>query len=129
MINPFAIGDTKTFEREVEPTDIAAFEARMVHPFYATFALCRDAEWVGRLFVLDMKDEDEEGIGTFVHVEHRSPAYVGERVRFTASLIKVAGNSILTHFRAEVGDRLIAEGSTGQKIIKKAKLEALYPNG
>ena len=64
MKHLFKPGDKKTHQVEVKSTDVAAFENGMVHPFYATFALGRDAEWSSRLFVLDMKEEDEEGIGT-----------------------------------------------------------------
>ena len=45
-----------------------------VHPFYSTFALGRDVEWACRQFVLEMKEEDEEGIGTFLNITHKSPA-------------------------------------------------------
>lgn len=128
MINPFEIGSTKSYEKTVQQHETASFDSGEVHPFYATFALTKDAEWVGRLFVLEMKEEDEEGIGTFVHVEHRSPALVGEKVKFTAFLIEVMGNNVVCDFEAYVDDRLIAKGSTGQKIIKKSKLASIFPN-
>jgi hypothetical protein len=41
------------------------FEGVNVHPVMATFSITRDAEWAGRIFVLAMKEEHEEGIGTF----------------------------------------------------------------
>ena len=61
MKNPFKSGDQKTYRHRVTEADIARFESGLVHPFYATFALGRDAEWAGRLFVLEMKEEGEEG--------------------------------------------------------------------
>ena len=63
MKNLYKIGDQKIFEKTVGAQDIAEFESGTVHNVYATFALGRDAEWSSRLFVLDMKDADEEGIG------------------------------------------------------------------
>lgn len=125
MINPFEIGDTKAYSKVVQENEIAEFDSGVVHPFYGTFALARDAEWAGRLFVLEMKEDDEEGIGTFVHVEHKSPALVGQQVDFTAYLHEVSGNNVVCDFEAWVGDRLVAKGSTGQKIIKKEKLDKI----
>ena len=36
----------------------------LVHTVLSTFALGRELEWAARLFVLEMKSVDEEGIGT-----------------------------------------------------------------
>jgi fluoroacetyl-CoA thioesterase len=126
MINPFDTGDHKIFLKVVESADTATFESGTVHPVYATFALGRDAEWVCRLFVLDMKEEDEEGIGTFLRVEHHSPALLGSEVLFTAVLRSVTGNEVICSFEAKTGDRMIASGETGQKILKKEKLEKIF---
>lgn len=126
MINLFKVGDEMTFELIVQSSDAATFETGTVHPVYATFALGRDAEWCCRLFVLAMKEEDEEGIGTFLTVNHISPALVGSTVKFTAILIKLERNEIVCRYDAKCGERLIAQGEQGQKILKKAKLERLF---
>jgi predicted thioesterase len=126
MKNPFQPGDTKQYAHTVSEADAPAFQGGQVHPVYATFALARDAEWTGRLFVLEMKEEGEEGIGTAVSIIHHAPALPGETVIFTATLQAVEGNEIITPFEARVGARLIASGETRQKILKKAKLDRLF---
>jgi len=124
--NIFKQGDTQLFSRIVETTDTAIFESGTVHEVYATFALTRDAEWTGRLFVLAMKEENEEGIGTFVEVQHCAPAFVGEKVTFVATLESIEHNSITCTFEAKVNDRMIANGKTGQKILPKEKIERIF---
>ena len=126
MKNLFNNGDIKTYSKTVEQFDTATFDSGQVHPVYATFALGRDAEWVCRLFVIDMKDEDEEGIGTFIHVNHHSPALIGNTVNFNATFERLEGNHVICNFEAKIGDRLVASGQTGQKILKKEKLERLF---
>lgn len=126
MKNPFSLGDTLTFTHIVTGADQAAFESGIVHAVYSTFALARDAEWSGRLFVLEMKEADEEGIGTGITVVHHSPALIGQEVVFTAKLTAVNGNEVVTAYEAKAGDRLIASGEQKQKIIKKEKLERLF---
>lgn len=123
MFNP---GDEKSFSKLVTDADTAGFFSGLVHPVYATFSIARDAEWSGRLFVLDLKDEDEEGIGTFISVNHHAPAFPGEEVVFTATLKEIRNHEILTSFRAVAGDRLIATGEQSQKIFKHDKLEKLF---
>lgn len=122
MINPFKIGDIKEYQKVVGEEDIARFESGEVHAFYSTFALGRDAEWAGRLFVLEMKEEGEEGIGTFLTINHHSPAFVNDTVTIKARLDLVEKNKVNCSFEANVGDRLIATGTTGQKIVSKEKL-------
>ena len=126
MISRFKIGDRKTFERIVTVNDVASFESGTVHEVYATFALTRDAEWCSRLFILEMKEENEEGIGTFVNVKHVSPAFIGDKVVFEAVIDELKGNEVNCSFIAKVEDRIIAEGRTGQKILLKGKIEKLF---
>jgi predicted thioesterase len=126
MKNPFSIGDTKTFSHTVSPQDTAVFESGAVHPVYSTFALARDAEWSGRLFVLEMKEDDEEGIGSSITVFHHSPALLGSEVIFTARLTAVNHHEVVTTFEARAGERLIASGEQRQKILKKTRLEQLF---
>lgn len=126
MKTVFKVGDTKQFTRIVRTEDTAAFESGEVHPVYATFALTRDAEWSSRLFVLEMKEAHEEGIGTFVNVRHASPAFVGHEVLFEAVIDELKGNEVNCSFTAKVNGRLIAEGRTGQKILPKEKIERLF---
>lgn len=126
MKNPFKVGDQKSFEKIVTTVETASFDGNEVHPFYGTFALARDAEWSSRLFVLEMKEDDEEGIGTFVNISHLSPALIGDLVEFTAELKEVKGNNVICKIEAKVGNRIIAEGETGQKIIKRVKLDEIY---
>ena len=126
MINPFKIGDMQTYMHVVTEADTARFAAGEVHPVYATFALARDAEWSGRLFILEMKEADEEGIGTSLTIEHLSPAGIGTEVRFESVLTGVKDNNISTSFTAFAGRRILATGTQKQKIVLKEKLQRLF---
>lgn len=126
MNNLFKKGDTKEYFGMVNDSDIASFDSGNVHPVLSTFALGRNAEWVCRLFVIDMKESDEEGIGTFLEIEHKSPAFIDETVRYTGKFDELNGNNVICSFKAEVGQRLIATGRTGQKIMKKEKINQIF---
>lgn len=126
MKNPFNTGDIKTYRHIVTEADAARFESGEVHNVYSTFALARDAEWAGRLFVLEMKEEGEEGIGTGITVTHHSPALMGHEVVFEATLTEVNKNEVVVDYTAKVGGRLVGSGKTWQKIIRKEKLDKLF---
>ena len=125
MKSIFKVGDQIQLQHLVVEADLASFKEENVHPFYSTFALGREAEWVCRQFVLQMKDNDEEGIGTFLNIRHLSPAFLNDTVEFTATIEILEGHKIDCSFQAKVGDRVIAEGEQGQKILKKEKVERL----
>jgi predicted thioesterase len=127
MQNPFQKGDIKTFTKIVLPSEIAKFESGTVHEVYSTFSIAKDAEWSGRLFVLEMKEDGEEGIGTKISVEHKSPAFVGEEIKFVATFEEITERGeIITSFKAFCGDRLIAKGTQGQRILLKSMIEEKF---
>ncbi|NNC95739.1 MAG: hypothetical protein HKN92_09270 [Chitinophagales bacterium] len=126
MKDSCVIGDEVTFKRIVEEKDIAAFEGGVVHEVYSTFSLARDAEWTCRQFVLKMKEEDEEGIGTFVNIRHVSPALLGSEVVFKARIYEIDHHAVNCKFEATVNERIIAEGEIGQKILLKEKVNKLF---
>lgn len=122
----FKPGDKKIFSKIVSKNDAATFENGMVHEVYSTFSIARDAEWCCRLFVLEMKEAQEEGIGTFVSVNHRSPALIDSEVNFEAEITELYRNIINCSWTAKVGGRLIAEGTQGQKILPVEKLIKIF---
>ncbi len=127
----FKQGDQKVFKKVVMESDQAIFHGELLHAVCSTFSLARDFEWSSRLFFIDMKEADEEGVGTFLSIEHKSPAFVNEEITFTATVETLQKNELICQIEAKVGDRIIAIGKTGQKILKKEKLKQVFspPNG
>lgn len=126
MKNIFNIGDKKVYKKIVKPSDIAQFESGKVHEVCSTFALAQAVEWSSRLFVLEMKETDEEGIGTMLTIFHKSPAMINDEVEITAFVKEINRNELICTFDAKVGDRVVAVGETGQKILKKEKINNLF---
>ena len=126
--NPFQPGDTMVYETTVTEDKLAAFERGVVHPVYSTFALGKDAEWACRLFVLEMKDVEEEGIGSYLSIDHLYPAPLGSRVRITATLESVEKNTVTCQYEAMANGHCIARGRQVQKIIHKGKFDQLIAN-
>lgn len=119
-------GDKREYRRIVESGDVASFHGKEVHLVCSTFSLARDIEWTTRLFILDIADTGEEGIGTFLTIDHKSPAFVGEEIIFTGWVDQLHGNELTCFYEARVGDRLIAVGKTGQKIISRLKINDIF---
>jgi len=125
----FRAGDVKEYKTVVRQADVARFHGSIVHPVCSTFALARDVEWTTRQFVLEMKDDDEEGIGTYLQISHLGPAFVGEEITIKGRFESLSGSELMCSFEARVGDRMIASGKTGQKILKLEKIKSIFNHG
>jgi fluoroacetyl-CoA thioesterase len=126
MKNIFKTGDAKVYKTIVKPEDQAAFNGEVLHKVCSTFALARDMEWSSRLFFIEMKEDDEEGVGTYLEIEHRAPAFVGEDLTITATVESISGNELLCDIVVKQNDKLIALGKTGQRMLKKEKLNRIF---
>lgn len=122
----FKPGDKKQTLYLVQEHDVASFKGKVVHPVCATFTLAREIEWATRQFVLEMRDDDEEGIGISLTVDHYGPAFVGEEIVFTAWVKAINGHELICTYEAKVGERMIASGETGQKILKRDKIAKIF---
>jgi predicted thioesterase len=119
MKQPFSPGDQKRYHTTVTADKVAQFHGQMVHPYYATFALGQDAEWACRLFVLEMKEEDEEGIGTYLSIHHVGAVPLGAEVEIIATLLWVREATVHCGYEVWWEGRRVAYGEQTQKILKK----------
>lgn len=126
MKNIFKPGDKKIYEAVILETDQAAFHGEVLHAVCSTFALARDMEWSSRLFFIEMRDADEEGVGTMLYVKHFGPAFVGEKLTVIATVDTIQNNELICNIEVKVGERLIASGQTGQRMLKKEKLRRVF---
>lgn len=126
MIDICQPGDTKYHSFSVSNEHFPAFEGSEVHEVCSTYVLAREVEWTTRMFVIPMLEENEEGIGTMLNLDHKSPAFEGDQVKIKAIVDSMKGNELICSFSVSTGDRLIAEGKTGQKIYKRKKLKQIF---
>lgn len=122
----FGQGDLKVHRFKVREEDLASFDAGLVHPVCSTFTLAREVEWAGRLFVLEMCEPHEEGIGTMLHIQHKSPAFIEEEVEIKAFYGELKHGELTCKVKVYVGNRLIATGMTGQKIMSREKINQIF---
>lgn len=120
------IGDKRSFLHKVSELDIATFDAGNVHPVCSTFTLAKYIEWTSRIFIIDIKNEDEEGIGTMLHIDHMSPAFQDQEIYFEATISSIDNNELICEVLATTENRLIARAKTGQKLLKKAKIDEIF---
>ena len=126
MKERLSIGDKRFFLHKISEFDIATFDAGNVHPVCSTFALAKYIEWTSRIFIIDIKNEDEEGIGTMLHIEHLSPAFQDQEIYFEATVSSIVNNELICDVLVTAEKRVVARARTGQKMLKKAKLDQIF---
>lgn len=110
----------------VQPEDVAAFQGKVIHPVLSTFVLAREAEWAGRLVLLPLLREGEQGIGTHVNLTHQGPAFPGETVLFEAVPLSMENGELIVQVTATVNGRAVATGTTGQKILPQTVIDKIF---
>lgn len=118
----------KSFELQVVVTRAMCphFDGVLHHPVCATWTLVEHMEVAGRKLLQPHLDDDEEGVGAHISVDHRAPAPIGATVRVRAEVISCTHRRLTTLMTAWCGGRVIAEGRFVQVILPKAKLAALF---
>lgn len=122
----FRQGDTKIHSFTVIEKHFPDFNKQVVHEVCSTYSLAREIEWCSRLFVLDILEKDEEGIGTMLTIEHISPAFDLDEVTIIANVLSATQNELICDYVATVGKRIIAKGKTGQKVLKRKELTSRF---
>lgn len=115
--------------REVQATvteDMCpAFDGVVVHRCYSTWSLVHHMELAARRVLVDYLDDDEEGLGVHISVDHVAPCPVGRTVRVRAELTAVEGNRVICDVTAHDGPRLLARGKQIQAVLKAAHIDRL----
>jgi predicted thioesterase len=126
MKNVIKPGEQRTMTYLVKREDVASFQGVVVHNVCATFTLAREVEWATRQYIFDLREDDEEGIGTFLSINHQAPAFVGEELVIESTVESLQGHELICSYIIRVRERVIATGKTGQKVLKKEKIQAIF---
>jgi hypothetical protein len=111
----------------VTASDFPNFKGEVIHPVLSTYTLTREFEWAGRLVLLPLLKEGEQGIGTMVEIFHHAPAFENEEVFIKAiPLPWIEGEELIVELKAFVGNRLVASGKTGQRILPLTVIEKIF---
>jgi len=99
-----------------------AFDGVVVHRVYSTWSAAHHFEIAARMVLVDFLEDDEEGVGSHVSVDHLAPCPIGRTVRIRAELVEVVTDRhtrVVCDVEAFEGERLLARGRQVQIVMKK----------
>ena len=119
------VGNTAEVTALVTEAMCPAFDGVIVHRLYSTWSMAHHMELAARRVLAPHLDEDEEGIGSSLFIEHLAPTPVGHTVRIVAEAIDVDDTTVVCALTAYDGDRIVGRGRQVQRVLPKRKLKAL----
>lgn len=105
------------------------FDNVAVHQVCSTWTICHYMELAGRKILMQFLEDDEEGVGSHVSIDHISPVRVGRMVRVVATAEEVGERRLVCDVDAFHGDRKIAAGRTVQNVFPRAVLARILERG
>jgi|TARA_B110000116_G_scaffold264011_1_gene271269 predicted thioesterase len=122
------VENTATISFKVEERMQPVFDGKIVHRVCSTWDLAHQFELAARTVLVPHLEKDEEGIGSWVSIDHCSPAVLGSTVAVTATVIKTGETEVVCSIEARVGSRLIATGEQIQRVFPLKTIQRIITN-
>lgn len=123
------VGNTAEVEITVTEDMCPTFDGVVVHRVYSTWSMAHHMELAARKVLAPHLEAHEEGIGSYLSIEHLAPTPVDHRVRVVAEAVELEATTLVCevhvyHLRSD-GERHVGKGRQVQRILPRKKLEAL----
>ncbi len=69
--------------------------------------------------------DDEQGIGSFISIDHCSPAPVGKTVSVQATIASLDNSSVICELTATIGEVVCATGKQIQRVLPCSVIHSL----
>ena len=130
MKRSLKIGDTAQVTITVTEDMCPAFDGVVVHSVYSTWSMAHHMELAARKVLKDHLEENEEGIGSHLSIDHLAPVPVGHTVRIVARAAEIGRTTLLCdmiayHVRPGRSEKVVGTGKQVQRILPKRMLEKL----
>ena len=125
MESTLKVGNTTTHTFLVTKEMQPRFADVIIHPVCSTWDMAHQFEIVARKSLEPHLSEGEEGIGSFLSIEHRSPAPIGENVHLEAVVTECYVSSLVCTITARIGSRVCASGKQIQRILPSTTIHEL----
>ena len=108
---------------EVTEAMCPAFEGKILHRCYSTWAVVHHMEVAARAVIVDYLEDTEEAVGAHVSVDHIAPCRLGRTVRHRVTLSRISGHRVTCDVTVFDGERLLARGTHIQYVTDKRRLK------
>lgn len=122
------VGNTESISFDVTEAMQPQFHGRVIHPVCSTWDIAHQFECAARKILEPHLEEDEQGIGSHLSIDHLALAPLGKRVTVTATITELNERKVVCSITASIGDVVCATGKQIQRVLPKSTLETLIHN-
>jgi predicted thioesterase len=125
MKSSIQVGDTATITFTVISNMQPQFSGETIHSCCSTWDMAHQFEIAARKTLEPHLHDDEQGIGTYLSVDHCSPAPVGKTVVVEAKITELDDTTVNCKLTASIGDAICATGKQIQKVLPCSVIHTL----
>lgn len=122
MKTSLKVGASASVTVDITPAMRPAFDGAIVHDVCSTWDLARHMETAARRVLVPHLDDNEEGIGSHLSIDHLAPAPVGSTIEVRANATEVDDSVLVCQVSAHEGDTVLATGKQVQRILPRPAL-------
>ena len=119
------VGNSASFTFCVTPEMQPTFGGETVHPVCSTWDMAHQFELAARQTLEPHLDEDEQGIGSFISIDHCAPAPVGKTVFVEAIISEIDESSVVCTLSAKIDSLVCATGKQVQRVLPCSIIDSL----
>ena len=103
----------------------AMFDGRVIHPVCSTWDMAHQFEIAARKALEEHLEDNEQGIGSFLSIDHVRPAPVGAEVEVVATITVLDKTTVVCEIAATVNGTECATGKQVQRVLPSSTITRL----
>jgi len=128
MKDSMRIGNVVTANFVVTESMQPRFGGQIVHPVCSTWDFAHQFEIAARKSLIPHLEENEEGIGSQLAIEHCAPAPLGSDIKITSTVTKVDKTTVVCTLEAKKSQTIVATAIQTQRVFPKKIVDQIIAN-
>ena len=119
------VGNTSNVVFTVTEQMQAKFDDDVIHPVCSSWDMAHQFEIAARKTLEDHLEDGEQGIGSFLSLDHVKPAPVGAAVIVEATISELDGTTVVCEIVATIRGNMCATGKQIQRVLSTSTISRL----
>ncbi len=125
MKTTIQVGNIASISFSVTDRMQAKFDDRVIHPVCSTWDMAHQFEIASRKALEEHLEDNEQGIGSFLSIDHVRPAPVGAEVKVVATITELDETTVVCDITATVHGTICAKGKQVQRVLPSSTITRL----
>ena len=120
------VGNTSSISFTVTEQMQARFDGHVIHPVCSTWDMAHQFENAARRTLESHLEDEEQGIGSFLSLDHVKPAPIGSTVEVEATITELDRTTVVCEIVATIRGEICATGKQVQRVLPSSSISRLF---